>query len=200
MIISFIENSHSRHVSRRRFYDGWLLWNPHDGYNSFQLSVKRQKRQHGAHLYLPASYVIPGGDDDPNDHWGPWGAPSECSRTCGGGVSYQTRECYDVDHHNQQPRCRGGSKKFFSCNTQVLYVCKLFAEHICVLFPIFPSDCLASVMRFNINMIEPIRNSEVAYSVSHKHIVEDLFRIGTFCHRLVWRCVPKFCENAWINK
>lgn len=60
------------------------------------LQFGRHKRQHGAHLYLPDSYVIPGGDGNPAD-WGSWGAPSECSRSCGGGVSYQTRECLVIE-------------------------------------------------------------------------------------------------------
>ncbi|EDS32913.1 papilin [Culex quinquefasciatus] len=67
----------------------------------------RHKRQYGSNLYLPESYIIPGdgtggggggggggGEDD--DQWGPWSAPSECSRTCGGGVAHQTRECYNL--------------------------------------------------------------------------------------------------------
>lgn len=57
----------------------------------------RHKRQHGAHLYLPESYVIPGGEGNPHE-WGSWGSPSECSRTCGGGVAYQTRECLNIGY------------------------------------------------------------------------------------------------------
>lgn len=64
---------------------------------------------------MPDSYIIPEGEGDGN--WGPWGSPSECTRTCGGGVSYQTRECYDLDERGNA-RCTGGSKKYFSCNTQ----------------------------------------------------------------------------------
>lgn len=71
----------------------------------------RHKRQHGSRLYLPESFIIPGGEGDGN--WGPWGTPSECTRTCGSGVAYMTRECYD-----EAAQCRGGSKKYFSCNTQ----------------------------------------------------------------------------------
>ncbi|XP_055695924.1 papilin isoform X3 [Lutzomyia longipalpis] len=84
---------------------------------SRHLTRNRHKRQHGARLYLPATYVIPSGEGDSGERWGPWGAPSECTRTCGGGVAYQTRECYDVAHDGT-PRCRGGSRKYFSCNTQ----------------------------------------------------------------------------------
>ncbi|CAG0888031.1 unnamed protein product [Darwinula stevensoni] len=35
------------------------------------------------------------GDDAETGRWSGWGPPSSCSRTCGGGVAYQTRECLD---------------------------------------------------------------------------------------------------------
>lgn len=76
----------------------------------------RHKRQHGADLYLPESFVIPGGDGDASE-WGAWSSPSECSRTCGGGVAYQSRECLKVGQ-NGESNCEGGDKKYFSCNTQ----------------------------------------------------------------------------------
>lgn len=78
----------------------------------FQHLIQRHKRQHGANLYLPESYVLPDGEGNEDD-WGQWGSPSECSRSCGGGVAYQTREC-----RNGENNCKGGSKKYFSCNTQ----------------------------------------------------------------------------------
>ncbi|XP_068155724.1 papilin isoform X2 [Drosophila tropicalis] len=77
----------------------------------------RQKRQYGANMYLPASSVTPGGEgDDPNE-WTEWSTPSDCSRTCGGGVSYQTRECLNRDH-NGDAVCSGGDRRYYSCNTQ----------------------------------------------------------------------------------
>lgn len=76
----------------------------------------RHKRQHGADLYLPESFIIPGGDGDASE-WGAWSSPSECSRTCGGGVAYQSRECLKVGQ-NGESNCEGGDKKYFSCNTQ----------------------------------------------------------------------------------
>uniref|UniRef100_A0A182PGJ0 Papilin n=1 Tax=Anopheles epiroticus TaxID=199890 RepID=A0A182PGJ0_9DIPT len=77
----------------------------------------RHKRQHGSNLYQPESFIIPGGEGSPQDRWSDWGAPSECSRTCGGGVAYQERECLDLDHTGA-PVCTGGKRKYFSCNTQ----------------------------------------------------------------------------------
>ncbi|XP_072031734.1 papilin-like isoform X2 [Amphiura filiformis] len=48
--------------------------------------------------------------------WGLWGDWSACSRTCGGGVSFQERECLidDVDG----TECVGKSKRYESCNIQ----------------------------------------------------------------------------------
>lgn len=40
-------------------------------------------------------------------------------------MSYQTRECHDVDSEGT-PRCTGGDKKYFSCNTQVFICLTLF--------------------------------------------------------------------------
>ncbi|XP_041765619.1 papilin isoform X3 [Anopheles merus] len=78
----------------------------------------RHKRQHGSNLYQPESFIIPGGGEGPpHERWSAWGAPSECSRTCGGGVAYQERECLDLDHTGA-PVCTGGKRKYFSCNTQ----------------------------------------------------------------------------------
>ncbi|KAJ8724116.1 hypothetical protein PYW07_008096 [Mythimna separata] len=67
----------------------------------------------GNGLYLPASYLIPGGEGE--GPWGEWGEVSPCSRTCGGGVASQKRTCLQVEG---QPLCTGGDTKYFSCQTQ----------------------------------------------------------------------------------
>ncbi|XP_004530678.1 papilin isoform X3 [Ceratitis capitata] len=77
----------------------------------------RQKRQYGANMYLPESYIVPGGEADDSAEWTDWSSPSECSRTCGGGVAYQTRDCRRTAP-NGAPLCKGGNRKYFSCNTQ----------------------------------------------------------------------------------
>ncbi|KAK7505517.1 hypothetical protein BaRGS_00003262, partial [Batillaria attramentaria] len=49
--------------------------------------------------------------------WGDWGEPSQCSRTCGGGVSHRTRKC----HHGTpgvSRGCQGEDIIYESCNTQ----------------------------------------------------------------------------------
>ncbi|XP_054726012.1 papilin isoform X2 [Anastrepha obliqua] len=77
----------------------------------------RQKRQYGANMYLPASSIVPGGEGDDANEWTDWSSPSECSRSCGGGVSFQTRDCRRIAP-NGAPLCKGGNRKYFSCNTQ----------------------------------------------------------------------------------
>ncbi|KQS52137.1 papilin isoform X5 [Drosophila erecta] len=87
----------------------------HDSHSRFP--GLRQKRQYGANMYLPESSVTPGGEGSDPDEWTPWSSPSDCSRTCGGGVSYQTRECLRRDRRGEAV-CSGGSRRYFSCNTQ----------------------------------------------------------------------------------
>lgn len=74
----------------------------------------RFKRQHGAAQpeeqrqpqhphqaqgqadYQPHSYVWGGSaahEGGGSGDWGPWSAPGACSRSCGGGVASQTRQC-----------------------------------------------------------------------------------------------------------
>jgi len=91
IVLAGIHDSHSRFVSMKGMkMVKFLAANPF--LNGFQPGL-RQKRQYGANMYLPESSVTPGGEGDDPDEWTPWSSPSDCSRTCGGGVSYQTREC-----------------------------------------------------------------------------------------------------------
>uniref|UniRef100_A0A2H1V4N0 SFRICE_005771 n=1 Tax=Spodoptera frugiperda TaxID=7108 RepID=A0A2H1V4N0_SPOFR len=70
-------------------------------------------RQTVRRLYLPAPYVLPGGEG--SGPWGDWGEISPCSRTCGGGVASQKRTCLESE---PQTSCTGGDTKYFSCQTQ----------------------------------------------------------------------------------
>nr|CAD7426579.1 unnamed protein product [Timema monikensis] len=88
---------------------------------------RRHKRQHehnGTHYgggrpsYLPGSFVVEGGGDGDTGNWGPWSEPSDCSRSCGGGVAFQTRQCSDISVDGDEV-CKGGFKRYFSCNIQV---------------------------------------------------------------------------------
>ena len=49
--------------------------------------------------------------DESSGKWGDWNSDQDCSRTCGGGVLVESRECQDGD-------CTGPSKRYSSCNTQ----------------------------------------------------------------------------------
>ncbi|RVE40154.1 hypothetical protein evm_015196 [Chilo suppressalis] len=73
---------------------------------------RSRHRRQGAGLYLPSSYVLPGGEG--SGGWGDWGTPSPCSRTCGGGVASQKRICIA----NSDSQCTGGDTRYFSCQTQ----------------------------------------------------------------------------------
>lgn len=46
--------------------------------------------------------------------WGEWSESSPCSRTCGGGIAFQTRNCLDP----RPESCLGPWKMYFSCNIQ----------------------------------------------------------------------------------
>ncbi|XP_035723305.1 papilin-like isoform X5 [Vespa mandarinia] len=84
-------------------------------YHHIKLRHGRHRRQHGE-SYLPSSFVLET-DELERGNWGPWSMPSSCSRSCGGGVAHQTRQCLDVDENGYQ-RCTGSSRRFFSCNVQ----------------------------------------------------------------------------------
>lgn len=57
-----------------------------------------------------------------NGGWGPWGSWTECSRTCGGGVSASERECDNpVPQHNGK-YCIGERRKSKLCNIIVSYL------------------------------------------------------------------------------
>ena len=57
------------------------------------------------------SFVYNTDTDESSGKWGDWISDQDCSRTCGGGVLVESRECQDGD-------CTGPSKRYSSCNTQ----------------------------------------------------------------------------------
>ncbi|XP_013147767.1 PREDICTED: papilin isoform X2 [Papilio polytes] len=94
----------------------YLVWTATRHHHTHNLSRHRSRhRRQGAGLYLPASYVLPGGEG--SGAWGEWGEVSACSRTCGGGVASQKRICLEVSPEGQ-PLCTGGDTKYLSCETQ----------------------------------------------------------------------------------
>ncbi|CAH2045947.1 unnamed protein product, partial [Iphiclides podalirius] len=94
----------------------YLAWTATRHHHPHNLSRHRTRhRRQGAGLYLPASYVLPGGEG--TGAWGEWGDVSPCSRTCGGGVASRKRICLEVNSEGK-PLCTGGDTKYFSCQTQ----------------------------------------------------------------------------------
>ncbi|NWY95072.1 PPN protein, partial [Loxia curvirostra] len=51
------------------------------------------------------------------DVWGSWGEWSQCSRSCGGGVSFRQRRCYS-QRTEGPPSCVGPTQSYRSCNVQ----------------------------------------------------------------------------------
>ncbi|XP_051833605.1 papilin isoform X2 [Antechinus flavipes] len=52
-----------------------------------------------------------------SEGWGRWGEWSRCSRTCGGGVSFQERHCYS-QRKDGSSSCIGPTRNYRSCNTE----------------------------------------------------------------------------------
>ncbi|XP_032128706.1 A disintegrin and metalloproteinase with thrombospondin motifs 15-like isoform X2 [Sapajus apella] len=52
-----------------------------------------------------------------SDTWGPWGQWSPCSRTCGGGISFQERSCYS-QRRDGGSSCVGPTRSHRSCRTE----------------------------------------------------------------------------------
>lgn len=52
-----------------------------------------------------------------SDTWGPWGDWSPCSRTCGGGISFQERRCYS-QRRDGGSSCVGPARNHRTCHTE----------------------------------------------------------------------------------
>ncbi|KAK2849224.1 hypothetical protein Q5P01_009058 [Channa striata] len=50
-------------------------------------------------------------------NWGPWSEFGQCSRTCGGGVQFRTRDCDSPKPANGGRSCMGAGYQFQMCNT-----------------------------------------------------------------------------------
>ncbi|XP_065214045.1 papilin isoform X2 [Planococcus citri] len=77
----------------------------------------RHRRQHTINAdieyYYFESEAFPSSEE--YGIWSNWTAGAECTRSCGGGVAYQIRQCLSVGS-NGYPNCRGAAKRYFSCN------------------------------------------------------------------------------------
>ncbi|XP_060526930.1 A disintegrin and metalloproteinase with thrombospondin motifs 12-like [Cylas formicarius] len=49
--------------------------------------------------------------------WGEWGAWTDCTRTCGGGITYSERDCDNPVPQNKGRYCLGERRKIKICNT-----------------------------------------------------------------------------------
>ncbi|XP_075221688.1 proteoglycan-like sulfated glycoprotein papilin isoform X2 [Lycorma delicatula] len=105
----------------------------------FSNAVARQHRhKHGRQrdkrFQEPGSYVTDGDSGPDRGPWGPWSEEGSCSRTCGGGVAYQTRTCTSA-------YCEGPTKRYISCNIQDCPEgSKDFRAEQCALFNTEPFD------------------------------------------------------------
>ncbi|XP_055949336.1 papilin-like [Argiope bruennichi] len=81
-------------------------------------SIRHHKR-HVTHHKFPDGNVTVGLHSSTIDEgpWSDWSESSECTRTCGGGVAFQTRTCTRTIE-NGLPVCTGPSKRYLSCNIQ----------------------------------------------------------------------------------
>ncbi|KAK0412851.1 hypothetical protein QR680_006447 [Steinernema hermaphroditum] len=68
--------------------------------------VKRQAYQ--VHVAGDVSVTVDKGGQAETGAWGPWTPEQECSRTCGGGVQVEKRQC--------SGDCTGASTRYVSCN------------------------------------------------------------------------------------
>ncbi|KAK2146183.1 hypothetical protein LSH36_626g04010 [Paralvinella palmiformis] len=67
-----------------------------------------------------AGNCVPITDSTPeaiHGEWGSWGSWTECSRTCGAGVSYAQRHCDNPHPSNGGKYCLGERKRYRICNT-----------------------------------------------------------------------------------
>ncbi|CAG0912271.1 unnamed protein product [Notodromas monacha] len=62
-------------------------------------------------------YITMGGNGNSGE-FTEWSKPSECSRSCGGGVTQQTRSCISPANPDGTSGCDGPTARVSSCNTQ----------------------------------------------------------------------------------
>lgn len=102
--------------------------------------------------------------DAVNGGWGDWQAYSECSRTCGGGVSSSERECNNPVPKHGGRFCLGDRKRIKICNLTVSLINKfeLISAIICSMLMLkcnYYSLVLSAIHRFgNFNVKNMIVN------------------------------------------
>ncbi|XP_064484437.1 papilin-like isoform X2 [Ornithodoros turicata] len=103
----------------------------HHRHRHQQVRPGRQRRQYHFPQNISLGLEPIQGESGP---WSDWTLASECSRSCGGGVSFQARTCDDVKADGTHS-CVGPSKRYFSCNIEECpFDAKDFREEQCARF------------------------------------------------------------------
>ncbi|XP_067327139.1 A disintegrin and metalloproteinase with thrombospondin motifs 18 [Anolis sagrei] len=75
----------------------------------------------GINMWCRRGQCVRYGDYGPksiNGQWSTWSKWTDCSRTCGGGVTYQERHCNNPKPQHGGKFCQGSSRIYQLCNTQ----------------------------------------------------------------------------------
>ena len=104
LVVVDASNTTKHFISTEDFNSLKFVNAPHSLPISFSSRIRRQQAA-GV-----LSYVYNTDTDESSGKWSDWVSDKACSRTCGGGVLVETRECEDD--------CTGPSKRYSSCNTQ----------------------------------------------------------------------------------
>ncbi|XKL62887.1 hypothetical protein PGB90_002720 [Kerria lacca] len=114
------------------FFTYFSISNEHLFHRHHHNGTRHKRQQNSKYYYVENSQVPEIGE------WGPWSPAGECSRSCGGGVGYEIRECQS---NRSEIKCFGPSKRYFSCN---IYDCPDslvdFRAQQCSLFDSVPFD------------------------------------------------------------
>ena len=106
LVVVDASNTTKHFISTEDFNSLKFVNAPHSLPISFSSRIRRQQAA-GV-----LSYVYNTDTDESSGKWSDWVSDKACSRTCGGGVLVETRECEDGSD------CTGPSKRYSSCNTQ----------------------------------------------------------------------------------
>ncbi|XP_065053151.1 properdin-like [Rhopilema esculentum] len=112
-----------------RVNGGWSVWGPFSGCSKTCGGGVMHQYRHcnnpspaNGGSYCPGTNV---NSESCNTHgcppvvnggWSNWGAPSSCSRTCGGGMRYRRRTCTNPSPANGGRPCDGGATISIRCN------------------------------------------------------------------------------------
>lgn len=128
--------------------------------------------------------------------WSSWGTYGGCSRTCGGGVKYRSREC-----NNPQPKyfgkgCKGSSKgHYMMCNTQDCAV-ENFRQKQC-------EEHNTESKKYSVHFPGGVRNCKLACASGSKGYYFGDVKDGTRCGQNRYEydvCIGGICKNVGCDK